>query len=206
MRLSVQVRSSSPLTRAAEVYSCDIRSSPRQSSSPSISSSPRIHSYSPGSSQTQIMVTQTPTRSSANPNGKINLTSPQPSLTISNESSPALSSGTGYESSISRSPSPHSPRSPPTAVPINRVMELLSRAGKRSEGGQQENDGATFASFAALDLKDENRPTLQSLNSHHRCLPRHPRHLVTADPAVLEVAPSVHHAVVHHVPETAPAL
>ncbi len=198
------MRSSSPLTRSAEVHSCNIRSSPRQSSSPSISSSPRIHSYSPASSQTQIMVTQTPTRSSANPNGTINLTSPQPSLTISNESSPALSSGTGYESSISRSPSPHSPRSPPTAVPINRVMELLSRAGKR-EGGQK-NDNAAFASFAALDVKDENRPTLQSLNSHHRCLPRHPRHLVTADPAVLEVAPSVHHAVAHHAPETAPAL
>ena len=76
---------------------------------------------------------------------------------------------------------------------MNRVMELLSRAGKR-EGGQ-ETDGATFASFAALDMKDENRPTLQSLNSHHRCLPRHPHHLVTADPAVLEVAPSIRHVV-----------
>ena len=194
MRFSVQVRSSSPLTRAAEVYNRDMRSSPRQSSSPSISSSPRIHSYSPTPSQTQTTVTQTPTRSSATPNGKANLMSPQ-LFSISNESSPALSSGTGYGSSVSRSPSPHSPRSPPTAVPVNRVMEFLIGGGKR-EGGQ-ENGNVMFGSFAALEVRDESQPTLQSLNRHH--LPRHPHHLVTADPAVLEVSPTIP----HHTPETA---
>ena len=196
MRFSVQVRSSSPLTRAADVYNRDMHSSPRQPSSPLISSSPRIHSYSPTPSQTQTTVTQTPARSSAAPNGKANLASPQPFSSISNESSPALSAGTGYGSSTSRSPSPHSPRSPQTAVPVNRVMEFLIAAGKR-EGGGQENENVMFGSFASLEVRDENQRTLQNLNRHR--LPRHSHHLVTADPAVLEVSPTV---VAHHAPET----
>jgi len=43
------------------------------------------------------------------------LTSPQPSASTSNGSSPAPSSA-GYSTSISRSPSPESPSSPPTAL------------------------------------------------------------------------------------------
>ncbi|KAK2465131.1 hypothetical protein APHAL10511_002823 [Amanita phalloides] len=183
MRFSVQVRNNSPLMRAVDIHSS---SSSRPSSSRSMSSSPQIHSNSPAASQVQIPIVHTPVRSSSTSNGKSDLTSPQPSTsTISNESSPALSTGTGYESSVSRSPSPHSPRSPPPAVPIDRVMQFLARVGKR-EGGEG-REGAVFGSFAAL----ENPHVLQNLNRHHPPRHAHHRRLVTADPAVLEVSPPV---------------
>ncbi|KAF8622273.1 hypothetical protein AX15_007146 [Amanita polypyramis BW_CC] len=210
-RFPVQVQCNSPLMGAAEVYSQNTRpsSAQRQPSLSLLSPSPRIGTHSLTQSQMQTTVTQTPIKSSSLNNNKSNHTSPPFTSTISNESSPALSSPrTGYESSTSRSPSPHSPKSPPvTAVPVRRGTGVLSRIGKRE--GEGEEGGGIFGSFAALEIRDNNR---QDPNRRHR-LPRHRHyhhhhhrqqqqqqqqqylhrhHLVTADPAVLEVSPPVH--------------
>ncbi|KAF8638414.1 hypothetical protein AX17_002221 [Amanita inopinata Kibby_2008] len=211
-RFSVHVRSSSPLTKAVEVCS-QSRSSPRmQSSSPllSSSSSPRIHSPSHALLQVQAMqqhhhhhhlslkpslVGESKMGSASGSGSASSSTSPQPpALTISNGSSPALSStGTEYESSISRSPSPHSPgSSPSTAVPVKRGSRvMMSSKGEgvvRIGGGGEGEEGAMFGSFAALEMGggDESRALhVQSRSGHHR---HHRHHLVTADPAVLEVS------------------
>ena len=190
-RFSAQVRSNSPLTKAAEVYNQNACPTPsqRQPSLPSLSPSPRIRAHSQ---------TQTPVKASSGMNNKSNHhhTSPPFVSTVSNGSSPGLSSpGTGYQSSTSRSPSPHSPKSPPVAaVPMMQCAGVLSGIGKR-EGGEGQDGGVIFGSFAALEIDS------QTLHDRHHS-PRHRhqhyqhhhlnhRHLVTADPAVLEVSPPV---------------
>ncbi|PPQ70533.1 hypothetical protein CVT24_000288 [Panaeolus cyanescens] len=80
--------------------------------------------------------------------------SPRPSDTTSNSSSPAPSSSTGYATSISRSPSPHSsPGSPPhTAVPVRHQKgdeenPLFPKSLSSLTVNANEDDGVTDTSI-----------------------------------------------------------
>lgn len=231
-----QSRSNSPLMRVVEkLNQRSGGSSPRLSS---LTPSPHIRSQSPMSrppSQQQRKLVRTSSArlhppSGPPPSGPLgaiiaHLTSPQHSTTstVSNGSSPALSAtGTGYESSSSRSPSPRSPRSPPpTAVPtIGRTRRKDSGGvvggGGGSGGGarredeereeeeeEEDEERRMFESFSALEVKTQQQEqVLRNRRQQQQQLLRH--HRVTDDPAVLVISPQVptdsHHHYHHYRP------